>query len=43
MNNIEIADENVIARMESEAMTTNPTAPRYATVDEAFEELDKQE
>lgn len=35
------ADENVIARMESEALANNPTATRYATVDEAFEELDK--
>lgn len=36
------ADENVIARMETELMANNPDAPRFNNVDELFEELDSE-
>ena len=34
------ADENVLARAESEAMANDPDALRFSDVDELFKELD---
>lgn len=36
------ADENVVARMESEMMASDQNAPRFSSVDELFEELDSE-
>ena len=36
------ADENVLARMETEMMANDPDAPRFSSVDELFEELDSE-
>lgn len=33
------ADENVLARVETEAMANDPEAPRFSDVNELFEEL----
>lgn len=34
------ADENVLARAESEAMAKDPDSPRFSDVEELFRELD---
>lgn len=34
------ADENVLARAESELMANDPDAPRFSDVDELFRELE---
>ncbi len=36
------ADENVLARMETEMMAIDPDAPRFSSVDALFEELDSE-
>ena len=36
------ADENEIARMETELMANDPDAPRFNSVEELFKELDSE-
>ncbi|MEE5991766.1 MAG: hypothetical protein V3G42_00850 [Oscillospiraceae bacterium] len=36
------ADENQIARMETELMANDPNAPRFNSVEELFEELESE-
>lgn len=36
------ADENQIARMETELMASDPNAPRFNSVEELFEELESE-
>lgn len=36
------ADENVLARLETEMMANDPDAPRFSSVDALFEELDSE-
>jgi len=36
------ADENQIARMETELMANDPNAPRFNNVEELFEELESE-
>lgn len=36
------ADENLLARMETEMMANDPDAPRFSSVDALFEELDSE-
>ena len=36
------ADENEIARMETELMANDPDAPRFNSVEELFKELDRE-
>lgn len=36
------ADKATIARMQTEMMINDPTAPRFKNVDDLFEELDSE-
>lgn len=36
------ADENMLARIETEQLVNDPDAPRFSSVDALFEELDSE-